>query len=169
MMKKLLLFSILITAGFFSFYRVKNPIPVDAANYDITLYPGNYATSYNYPTFGSNSNTNINVLIEDYTGHQCGNCPTAAVIGKNIETANPTRVFTISEHAGTGGISQYQRWHTPDEPEYPKYSRDFTNDAGISYATSLSGLPGNPYGLVNRRPLSGSNSLWIPHGQWQQP
>ena len=166
-MKKVLLF-ILTVSLFFSCDRVKNPIPIDSANYDITLFPGNFATEYNYPSFGQNNNTNVNVLIEDYTGHQCGNCPQAAVVAKNIETANPGRVFVISEHAGTGGISQYQRWHTADEPEYPKYSRDFTNDAGISYSTTLSGLPGNPYGLINRRPLSGSTTLWIPYGQWQQ-
>ncbi len=167
-MKQSLFYLLAAAVIFASCDRVKNPIPVDAANYDITLFPGNYATEYNYPSFGINNNNNVNVLIEDYTGHQCGNCPAAGTVGKNIEDANPGRVFTISEHAGYGGVSQYQRIHTPDEPEYPKYSRDFTNDAGVTYATSISGIPGNPYGLINRKPLSGSSSLWIPHGQWQQ-
>ena len=112
-MKKVLLI-IASVALFYSCDRVKNPIPIDSANYDITLFPGNFATQYNYPSFGTNNNTNVNVLIEDYTGHQCGNCPQAAVVANNIENANPGRVFVISEHAGTGGISQYQRWYTPD-------------------------------------------------------
>jgi hypothetical protein len=167
-MKKLPLFFLAAALLFGACDRVENPIPLDAANYDITLFPGNYASDYNYPSFGPNNNSNLNVLIEDYTGHQCGNCPQAAVAGKNIENANPGRVFCISEHAGNGGISQYQRWYTPDEPGYPKYSRNFTNDAGTSYSTAITGLPGNPYGLINRRPLSGSNSLWIPFGQWSQ-
>jgi hypothetical protein len=166
-MKKIFLFFAAVSV-FYSCDRVKNPIPIDSASYDITLFPGNFATQYNYPTFSQNNNTNVNVLIEDYTGHQCGNCPAAGTVGKNIEDANPGRVFTISEHAGYGGISQYQRVHTADEPEYPKYKRDFTNDAGLTYVNSIVGIPGNPYGLVNRKPLSGSNSLWIPHGQWQQ-
>ena len=148
--------------------RVENPIPYDIGNYDISLFPGNYATDYNYPTFGPNNNTNVNVLLEDYTGHQCGNCPDGAATAKGIADANPGRVIVISEHAGAGGISQYQRVHTPDEPEYPKYNRDFTNEAGLSYATSIPGLPGNPYGLVSRKPATGSSSLWITHGQWQQ-
>lgn len=148
--------------------RVENPIPVDKANYDITLFPGNYATEYNYPTFGTNNNTNVNVLIEDFTGHQCGNCPPAAVVAKNIEAANPGRVFSISEHAGYGGVSQYQRSYTPDDDGYPKYKRNFTNDAGLAYATSITGIPGNPYGMVNRTAASGSSSLWISNGQWQQ-
>ncbi len=166
-MKKIFLF-FCCTSIFFSCDRIENPIPIDAANYDVSLFPGNYATQYNYPSFGPNSNTYLNVLIEDYTGHQCGNCPQAAVAGKNIEDANQGRVITISEHAGSGGISQYQRWYSPDEPGYPKYSRNFTNDAGITYSTAINGLPGNPYGLINRKPLSGSNSLWIPYGQWAQ-
>jgi len=167
-MKKII-FSIFCTAVILSSCdRVTNPIPTDKANYDITLFPGNYASEYNYPSFAANNNTNINVLIEDYTGHQCGNCPVAAVAAKGIENDNPGRVFVISEHAGSGGVSQYQRFNTPDDSYYPKYKRNFTNDAGLNYATSIQGLPGNPYGLINRKPANGSNSLWIPYGQWTQ-
>ncbi len=148
--------------------RVENPIPNDLGNYDVTLFPGNYATEYSYPSFGANTNSNVNVLIEDYTGHKCGNCPQGAMVAKALEDANPSRIIAISEHAGAGGVSQFQRVNTPDDNDYPKYSRDFTNVAGLTYAVDIDGLPGNPYGMINRRPISGSSSLWIPHGQWQQ-
>jgi hypothetical protein len=167
-MRKLLVLLIGSSLLFNACDRVKNPIPIDSANYDVSLFPGNYATEYNYPSFGTNSNTNVNVLIEDYTGHQCGNCPVAAIVAKNIEAANPGRVFAISEHAGAGGVSQYQLRYQPGTPEYPKYSRDFTNEAGLTYATSIVGIPGNPYGMVNRRRPTGASNPWIPNGQWQQ-
>jgi hypothetical protein len=168
-MKHSIFYLLAIGVAFASCDRVENPIPGDAANYDITLFPGNYAAQYNYPTFGANNNSNVNVLIEDYTGHQCGNCPAGAIAAKGVEDANPGRVIVVSEHAGYGGISQYQRIHTPDEPEYPKYSRDFTNEAGLTYVTAIAGILGNPYGMVNRKPATGSSSTspWIPYGQWQ--
>ncbi len=148
--------------------RIANPIPIDRANYDVSLFPGNYASDYNYPNFGPNPNNNVNVLVEDFTGHQCGNCPQAGVTAKNVEAANSGRVFSISMHAGAGGVSQYQRFNRPEDTDYPKYSRNFTNDASLAYATSIPGLPGNPFGLVNRRTASGTTTPWLPHGQWQQ-
>ena len=160
--------SILFISLFFFFAcdRVENPIPQNSGAYDISLYPGNYATDYNYPSFGTNSNTNLNVLLEDYTGHQCGNCPIAGTNAKNIEAANNGRVIVVSEHAGAGGISQYQRIHVPGEPEYPKYSRNFTNEAGLAYATTITGIPGNPYGMINRKIFSGATTPWVSNSQW---
>lgn len=158
---------IVATLGFSACDRVENPIPNDLGNYDISLFPGNYATEYSYPTFGTNTNTNLNVLLEDYTGHLCGNCPAGATIAKSIEDANPGRVFAMSVHAGAGGISGFQETHKPGDPDYPKYNRDFTTDAGLTYAVTINGLPANPYGMINRTAPAGSNP-WISHGQWQQ-
>jgi hypothetical protein len=112
-MKKILLSLGLLIFLFSSCDRVENPIPNDLGNYDVALFPGNYGTEYSYPTFGQNTNTNVNVLLEDYTGHQCGNCPVGASIAESIEDANNGRVIVVSEHAGAGGISQFQRVYTP--------------------------------------------------------
>jgi len=46
---------------------------------DTTIYPGNFV-EYEVPTFEPNTNTDRNILIEDYTGHRCGACPGAAII-----------------------------------------------------------------------------------------
>lgn len=41
-----------------------------------------------------------NVLIEEFTGVHCGNCPQGHKITQNLLTANPGRVFAIGIHSG---------------------------------------------------------------------
>jgi hypothetical protein len=59
-MRKLLVLLLGSSLLFNACDRVKNPIPIDSANYDVSLFPGNYATEYNYPSFGTNSNRAVN-------------------------------------------------------------------------------------------------------------
>ncbi|MEO9258461.1 MAG: hypothetical protein ABI207_08765, partial [Crocinitomicaceae bacterium] len=97
--------SILLIIGFtlVACDKIKNPYkPVsagstpgtsanDSTNLDSTLYPGNwhvYLTTQ-WPSFTADTNTRRNVLIEDFTGHKCPNCPIAATIAEQIETDNP--------------------------------------------------------------------------------
>jgi hypothetical protein len=86
-----------------------------------TYYPGKPDDYELNPTFTPNTNTNRNVLLEDYTGHRCNNCPAAATIAKNIEAANPNRVFIMSVHAGPIG-STFQEVSKPGDSKYPKFS-----------------------------------------------
>jgi uncharacterized CHY-type Zn-finger protein len=67
---------LVLALGFYltSCDKVDKPLPIAGAKYDISLYPGNYQEDYVYPIFDNNTNTNRNVLLEDFTGHQCGNC-----------------------------------------------------------------------------------------------
>ena len=58
--------------------KINNPIPIEEGAIDWTLYPGGDPATYPYPIWTSNNNTDRNVLIEDYTGHLCTNCPAAA-------------------------------------------------------------------------------------------
>lgn len=147
--------------------KVEDPIPANSANYDTDLYPGDYAADYPYPVFGVNNNTNVNVLIEDFTGHKCGNCPDAAETAKNIETSFEGRVISVGIHAGTGGISGFQKVNKPEDPDYPKYSTDFTNKDGLAYSVNISGFPGNPCGTVNRTIPDGSSNIWMFANKWQ--
>ena len=92
---------------------MKNPYPPEVnLELDTTLYPGLWSDYENndWPIFSENTNTNRNVLIEDYTGHHCNNCPNAATIAHDIEVANPTRVFVASIHAAPSatGTSSFQ-------------------------------------------------------------
>jgi hypothetical protein len=135
--------------------KVENPV-VPPIEIDTTLYPGNWI-DYPWPVFGANTNTDANVLIEDFTGHKCPNCPAAAVIASQIETSNPGRVFVASIHASPGDA--FQGISTPGDGEYPHYMTDFTTEAGDAYVTDISGLIGNPVGMINRE-ISPEGNPW---------
>ncbi len=57
--------------GLFSCDRIENPIPVQYGTLDWELFPGGDSADYNWPTWTTNTNTERNVLIEDFTGHTC--------------------------------------------------------------------------------------------------
>ena len=131
--------------------HVDNPYPnVPNLELDTTLYPGNWSdyVANEWPQFSANTNVNRNVLIEDFTGHQCIYCPAAADLAHALHGANPTRVFVSSIHAGPTGIGDFQ---LVSPPEYPI---DFTNPQGIETGTYFGandgGFSGNPRGTINR-------------------
>lgn len=151
---------IITLASISSCDKVENPIK-PAILLDTTLYPGNWE-DYVYPTFGANTNTLRNVLLEDYTGHRCPNCPAAAAIAKDIEENNPERVFVAAIHAGPGGLSSFQTTAsdcgTSSNPE-GEYCTVFYNDNAISYGEAFQtgfGFFGNPQGTINRINYDGS-------------
>jgi thiol-disulfide isomerase/thioredoxin len=83
---------------------------------------------------------NRKVLVEDYTGHKCGNCPAAADTLRYLEKKYEGKIIPIAIHAG---------FFATVNPTYPTDFRNTTSNAydaqfGISAA-------GNPNGLVNRK------------------
>lgn len=124
---------------------------IGTSGLDTNLYPGNWSNyvSTEWPTFTPNTNTNLNVLVEDYTGHKCPNCPAGATIAEQLEATHPGRVFVASIHAGPSatGITAFQE----TDAEFPQ---DFTNPDGLAYAIFFAngyGFVGNPRGTVNRK------------------
>ncbi len=152
-MKKLfrIVLSLLVAFQFSSCDHVKNPYPkIESLDLDTTLYPGNWNdyVANEWPQFTTNTNTFRNVLIEDFTGHQCVYCPAAADLAHALYEANPTRVFIASIHAGPTGMGDFQLV-TP-----PNYPINFTNPQGLEIGTYFGindgGFIGNPRGTVNR-------------------
>jgi len=137
-----LLIIIICLVVFSSCDKVENPIPIEEGSVDWTLYPGGDPATYPYPTWLENTNTKQNVLIEDYTGHLCTNCPAAAELASTIESDNLDRVFVASIHASPSGAFQAL---SP-----PKFITDFTTSAGNSYCSDMPGFLGNPMGTINR-------------------
>ncbi len=136
--------------------RIENPVIIHDTSLDWTLYPNDTTVSpYPWPTWTANTNTLRNVLLEDYTGHTCINCPSAAVVAKTIEDNNPNRVFVMSVHAST--TSGYQ------VPELPHLPLDHRTEAGNEYAQVFN-VFFNPAGTVNRTLTGGNyyalNSAW---------
>ena len=131
--------------------HVENPYPPTVSiDLDTTLYPGLWSDYQNneWPIFDENSNTERNVIIEDFTGHKCVFCPAAADLAHQLHMENPTRVFTAGIHAGPDGIGDFQSVSPPD------YPTDFTNPQGVEigqyFGENDGGFPGNPRGTVNR-------------------
>ena len=148
---RILLFIIVLGGVFYSCDHVKNPYPPEVnLELDTTLYPGLWSDYENneWPTFSQNTNTNRNVLIEDFTGHKCVFCPAAADLAHQLHEANPSRVYIASIHAGPDGIGDFQSVSPPD------YPLDFTNPQGVEiglyFGENDEGFPGNPRGAVNR-------------------
>jgi hypothetical protein len=142
--------------------KVENPIKPEIL-LDTTLYPGNWE-DYVFPTFTQNTNTDRNVLIEDYTGHRCPNCPEAAWLAYGLEVSNPGRVFVSSVHAGPNGLSSFQTT-APDcgQPTNPndEFCSIFYCDEGLEYGQTFGGgglgFIGNPQGNINRGTTNGSD------------
>jgi hypothetical protein len=81
------------------------------------------------------------VLVEDYTGHKCGNCPVAAEVLTGLDTsANyKGKIIPLAIHAGFFAATS------------AAYPTDFRNTAGNAYDSQFGiSSAGNPNGLVNR-------------------
>jgi len=86
------------------------------------------------------------VLIEDYTGHKCGNCPRATKAAYDLKAIYGDRLIIMAVHAGFfAGTSPAPFTYDFKCPEGIQLDNDF----GISAA-------GNPNGMVNRKQVSGS-------------
>jgi hypothetical protein len=93
------------------------------------------------------------VLLEDYTGHKCVNCPEASVIAKSMEEEYHGKLIVLGVHAGVFAI--------------PSSTGDFTANymttAGEAWSKDF-GVVSNPNGLINRKDFDGSKvvgkDLW---------
>lgn len=80
------------------------------------------------------------VLLEDYTGHLCVNCPTAALIAEKLKNNYGNKLVLLSIHAGPFA-------NAPGG----SFADDFTTEAGDAWDTYFGiSTSGNPKGMVNR-------------------
>ncbi len=170
-MKKIFLILALILLVFASCDKVDNAYPPNLSSTDLdwNLYPGGDSVAYVnnnlWPTFSANTNTNRNILIEDYTGHKCTFCPPAATEAENIEAANPGRVFVGTIHTGPDGIGDFQSVSPPD------FTHDFTCLEGLEIGTHFganwpgSNFLGNPKGTISRID-DGTGQVTLGPGSW---
>jgi hypothetical protein len=92
------------------------------------------------------------VLLEDYTGHLCVNCPTATQTAHTLEAAYEGKLIILSVHAGNLAV-----------PSNPPFTANYTSPAGEEWYNTF-GIYANPLGLINRKPFHGnlivSADLW---------
>jgi len=89
------------------------------------------------PVITVTEQTGKNVLVEDFTAHQCGNCPQAAVIAEELVENGGGKVCALAIHAGNLAITN---------EEYPT---DWTCEEGNAFWDQLD-FQANPLGRVNR-------------------
>ncbi len=113
-MKKLIILTAVLAIVIASCDKVKNTDPPSAisSTLDWDLYPdgdsAHYVAQGLWPTFTANSNTQRNVLIEDFTGHQCPNSPSQTGLMQQLIATNPTRIYGMAIHTGPSGLTVFQ-------------------------------------------------------------
>ncbi len=94
------------------------------------------------------------VLVEDFTGHRCGNCPRAAESLKQLENLYGDQIVSIAVHAGFFA-----------EPAGSIFGIDYRTPIGDElddlFGNSAAGLPN---GLINRKSYNGETI--IQHTNW---
>jgi thiol-disulfide isomerase/thioredoxin len=80
------------------------------------------------------------VLVEDYTGHKCPNCPKAAISAHHLEEVYHDSVIVVALHV------DFFAKPVPKEG----YPEDFRTEAGDEYLKRFA-FPYYPNGLVNRK------------------
>lgn len=104
-----------------------------------------FATAQTTDTIVSLTPSNKNVILEEFTGINCGYCPDGHKIANQLAAANPGRVFPINVHTGS-------------------YAAMYQTDFG-SALEGQTGLTGYPSGTINRHVFSGSTTA-LNRGDW---
>ena len=93
------------------------------------------------------------ILVEEFTGHRCTNCPEAAIELANLKAQYGEQLLTIAVHAG------FFAW--PLGSEFPA---DYQTEAGTAI-NDFFGVQSNPSGMVSRIDFEGSRILG--KDEWQ--
>lgn len=134
-MKKFKQLSLIITIAAFAFgCDVIDSPEIKEGDYRKDLYG-------DVPAFPQVTTPVQHVLLEDFTGHDCGNCPRAHIVAYAILNNHPERVAMVALHAGV--LAQ---------PNPPKYPTDWTTPEGFYYLMTQVGADEMPRGRMNRLP-----------------
>ena len=93
-------------------------------------------------------------VIEDYTGHRCGNCPRAHEELRSLITTYGDKIIPIALHVGYFA-----------QPAGGEYTADYRTSIGDEYDNFYGASDvGLPQGMVNRKEVGGSPIL--AHSEW---
>lgn len=131
-----------LTLGLFSCDHLENPV-LDI----LSACDANETPEFTALTSGVQ-----NILVEDFTAHQCGNCPPAGLELKALEEEYPGRVVPLSIHAGELANTNEQ------------FPIDWRCDEGNQFWDDIASNL-NPVGRVNRLP---EESTFLSVAQWSE-
>ena len=86
-------------------------------------------------------------LLEEFTGHNCPNCPFGSDMAKTLQAFYGDRLIVVSVHAGFFAM-----------PIPPTFVNDFRTPEGNAL-NSYFGVAGNPIGMVNRVEFEGDRLM----------
>ena len=154
-------FGIILLITILSCDKIESPLPEEFGKFDWSLYPGdpsNYPYDISNPSSNWGENTNTKgILLEDYTGHKCTNCPAAAQTAKSLEDDSIKNVIVASIHASADGSFQETDG---------LYLNNYRTDAGDEYVSEMTGFLGNPMGTINRNSQGLSGTVWYLATEW---
>ena len=106
--------------------HVENPYPAVSTDLDTTLFPGVWSeyVANEWPTFTQNLNTDRNILLEDFTGHLCPNCPNAAREIEAIRTIYEDQIIALAIHVSPDFARPYSA------NQAPSFQYDFRTEWG---------------------------------------
>lgn len=97
------------------------------------------------------------VLLEDYTGHKCPNCPEATFMALDLVEQYEGKVIVMAVHAGFFSWPGATGHYTAD------YRTDEGDELDVFFGVSAQG---NPKGLINR--IGSGTERVIPPGEWDE-
>ena len=104
---------------------------------------------YNDTVYNDTTLTKRRILLEEFTGHKCPNCPSGADIAEQLIADNPDDFVSVAIH-NSGAFSEVDI-HDPDHP----YPSDFETETGekLRIKYQFASFPG---GMLNRSDINGS-------------
>lgn len=104
------------------------------------------------PPFPAGQTIRKKVLLEEMTGHKCGNCPAASETAYDLShTAFADRVILVVIHAGS--LSDFS-------PNSSKFYTDFTTPVGTEVYLDLNPTGVVPFGMIDRSVKNSSHGTW---------
>lgn len=124
------------------------PIKIYMKRIILSMFGAFLALGATAQTFVSTTPANKNVVLEEYTGINCGYCPDGHKRANEFAAANPGRVVLINIHQGS----------------FANGTPNYKTQWGDALANQT-GLTGYPSGTINRRVFSGATTA-LGRGDW---
>ncbi len=108
-------------------------------------------------TYSEFANTKRILVLEEFTGYRCSNCPAGTLIAKQLVQDYPDQLMLLSIHASTDFAAPL---NNPDG----SFTTDFRTTEGEEYLTAFE-VENFPSGMVNR--LYKDNKYTVGKDEWE--